>query len=105
MNKKSSVDFNLPLLKNLAKKYIWWETPEEAVRNPYRVLAGAMNLGSLEDYHILATEFDKERLSDVLRNAVPGWFSEKSWVFWHHFLDLIDVVETAPPLPQRTFYE
>jgi len=94
---------NTPLLLSLAKKYIWWQTPSEAMENPRRILASAMNIGSLEDCHVLLHSFDRALLVGILKTAAPGWFSHKSWVFWHHLLDVIDVIEQAPPLPQRIF--
>lgn len=87
----------------MAKKYIWWQPPDSAIKNPYRIPAGAMNLGSIEDYHAIVHTFGKEVLADTIKLAAPGWFSRKSWTFWHHILDLIKISEYAPPLPHRTF--
>ena len=90
-------------MHRLAKKYIWWQPPDSAVQNPFRVLAGTMNLGSLEDYHTILLTFGKSVLAEVLGCAAPGWLNPKSWTFWHHVLDLIEVTEPAPPVPQRNF--
>ncbi|MFA7567672.1 MAG: hypothetical protein WCY01_11640 [Alkalispirochaeta sp.] len=86
-----------------AKKYLWWLPPEEAVAKPERVLAAAMNLGSLEDYQALYRIFGAQTLASVLEMGVPGWFSAKSWSFWHRVLDLVPVSEAVPPPPQREF--
>jgi hypothetical protein len=42
-------------LKPLARKYIWWETPEEAVAMPQRVLAQVMNIGDYADVQALVS--------------------------------------------------
>lgn len=90
-------------LLQLAKKYLWWQKPEEAVQKPERVLAAAMNLGSLEDYQLLYKHFGPAALSAVLQMKVPGWFSPRSWSFWHRVLDLVPVSEAVPPPPEREF--
>lgn len=44
--KAETVDRRLGMdLRDLAKKYIWWMTPEQAMENPKRVMAQVMNLG------------------------------------------------------------
>jgi hypothetical protein len=92
---------NRELLRHLAKKYIWWEDTEEALKRPYRILAQTMDIGSIEDCHLLVGTFGSSLLSCVLEQHVPGWFSKKSWSFWHRVLDLTGPSETVPPVPQR----
>lgn len=103
MDKNTLVETHRDILLDFAKKYIWWESPQEALRRPYRVLASAMNLGSLEDYQRIRQSFDPELLSDVLKNAEAGWFTKRSWSFWHRILDLVNINEPVPPLPERVF--
>ena len=91
------------MLLLFAKKYLWWQTPEEAVVHPERVLAAAMNIGSLEDYQALYRVFGAETLTAVLEKRVPGWFSARSWSFWHRVLDLVPLSEPVPPPPVREF--
>ncbi len=86
-----------------AKKYLWWQDPAEAVKKPERVLAAAMNLGSLEDYQTLYRIFERKSLMAVLEKPAPGWFSAKSWSFWHRVLDLVPLSEAVPPPPERIF--
>lgn len=90
-------------LLQLAKKYLWWQKPEEAVSRPERVLAAAMNSGSLEDYQTLYRVFGVQTLSSVVQMQIPGWFSVKSWSFWHRVLDLTPLSEAVPPPPGREF--
>ncbi len=44
------------------------------MQRPNRILASAMNIGSLEDYQRIRQEFDPNVLSDLLKNAEPGGF-------------------------------
>jgi hypothetical protein len=36
-------------LEPLARKYVWWKTPDEAVSMPERVIAQVMDVGDFED--------------------------------------------------------
>lgn len=91
------------MLLDFAKKYIWWEPSEKALQRPYRVLASAMNIGSIEDYQRIRQNFETDLLSHILSNAEAGWFSARSWSFWHRVLDLVEISESVPPLPERVF--
>jgi hypothetical protein len=103
MDEKSLVETHRDILFDFAKKYIWWESPQEALQRPYRVLAAAMNIGSLADYQRIRQNFYSEVLSDILNKAEAGWFSKRSWSFWHRVLDLVDINEPVPPPPERIF--
>ena len=103
MEEERTFNIHHPLLLELAKKYIWWQTPEEAVSNPYRILSGTMNLGSYEDYKRILNSFGEAVLRRVLYKSAPGWFSARSWSFWHRILDSVDISESVPPLPKRKF--
>lgn len=103
MDRERFAETHRDILLDFAKKYIWWEKPEEALHRPYRVLASAMNMGSLEDYQRIRRSFDSELLCEVLKNAKAGWFSKRSWSFWHRVLELVDAHEAVPPLPERMF--
>lgn len=90
------------LLKHFASKYIWWETPDEAVAIPQRVIAQVMNIGDYDDIQSLAALVGNSVLCDVLRQAEAGQFDERSWMYWHYRLDLA-TIDTVPPLPVRKF--
>lgn len=93
------------LLRDFAARYIWWKTPQDALLYPERVLAQVMNLGTYEDLGRLLTAFTVEELGHVLMSAEPGWFTERSWAFWHVRFGLISNGALPPPLPIRTFPE
>jgi hypothetical protein len=88
------------LLRELARKYIWWKSPEEAVRTPQRIIAQVMNLGDYQDVQLLAKQVGDEPLRQAIGHAEAGQFNERSWHYWHYRLGLADLGE-VPPLPPR----
>lgn len=99
--KAETVDRRLGMdLRDLAKKYIWWMTPEQAMENPKRVMAQVMNLGTYQDWGVLKSLVDDDTLRSVLREAKAGWFTPKRWNFWHIHLKACDPYK-VPPLPKR----
>ena len=93
---------DLEVLKQLASKYIWWKTPEEAIATPERVMAQVMNIGDFDDIQALARVAGDEILRQVLTHAEAGQFDQRSWAYWHYRLGLADL-ERVPPLPRRAF--
>lgn len=89
------------LLTKLAAKYIWWKTPDEAMRYPRRVITQVMNIGDYGDVQDLAHALGNEALIEALRRADAGEFSEKSWVYWHLRLGLCPPQGSTPPRPVR----
>lgn len=89
-------------LKGLARKYIWWKTPEEAVEFPSRVIAQVMNIGDYADVQSMASQVGDDALRDVLTHAEIGQFSERSWTYWHYRLGTA-ALDHVPPLPARRF--
>ncbi|WP_206186453.1 MULTISPECIES: hypothetical protein [Thalassospira] len=89
-------------LKSMAKRYIWWKSPDEAIANPDRVLAQLMNIGDFDDVVEMVKLFGNERLGHVVSNAVAGWFNERSWSYWHYRLGLADI-DHVPAIPVRRF--
>ncbi|MHB1515855.1 MAG: hypothetical protein ACYCVY_09145 [Acidiferrobacteraceae bacterium] len=56
-------------LKQLAGKYVWWKTPNEAIAMPERIIAQVMNLGDYADVRTLAEQVGDTQLRDVLAHA------------------------------------
>ena len=90
------------VLKRLARKYVWWKTPDEAVAMPERVIAQVMNLGDYADAHELAELLGDAALMSVLSHAQGGQFNERSWAYWHYRLGMASLNQ-VPPLPTRRF--
>jgi hypothetical protein len=99
MYTKRQIDF----LKSMTK-YIWWESVEESLARPQRILAQVMELGTTEDIADVIDLFSEEALTDILKNAESGWFSARSWNFWHFRLNLAKKSEDIPPMKKRSFF-
>lgn len=86
-------------LKSMAG-YVWWESPEQVLKHPDKLLAQIMDRGTLEDLLQMEKIVSREVLVYVLTNATAGQFCEMSWNFWHY--RLTDVLPgQVPPLPCR----
>jgi len=88
------------LLRRMARRYIWWQTPDASVRGPLRVIAQVMDMGTLEDIQEVAAILGKRRMAEVLNLASPGWFHPKSWAFWNIALGRTSFGRN-PPIPAR----
>lgn len=87
-------------LRRLAAKYIWWKTPDEAARQPERVVAQVMEMGDYDDVQWLAIRFGDDYLREVITHAEIGWFTERSWAYWHYRLGLSRSGQ-IPDMPRR----
>jgi len=85
-------------LSEMAKKYIWWETQEEALIFPQKILAQVMNLGTWDDSCTLVQLFSENELKNVIENAQAGQFRPRSWHFWCYRL-----IGSILPMPVRIF--
>lgn len=88
------------VLAALAARLIWWESAEWAQRHPERVIAQVMDLGTFEDVQRLRAAVDDQRLRQVLSSAQAGWFSTRSWSYWHRKLNP-QADGSVPELPSR----
>lgn len=84
----------------LAKKYVWWKSPEDAVGQPERVIAQVMNIGDFEDIQRIEALAGTEMLARVLTQAEIGQFTPRSWSYWHYRLGIADI-DDVPALPLR----
>ncbi|MEW6221417.1 MAG: hypothetical protein AB1634_18040 [Thermodesulfobacteriota bacterium] len=88
------------LLQELAAKYCWWKTADEALLQPERVVAQVMDIGDYEDVQKLATLVGDDYLRAVLTRAEAGQYSERSWAYWHYRLGMARPGQ-VPALPRR----
>ena len=89
------------LMKRMAQRYVWWQPPEVSVKDPSRVIAQVMDVGTLEDIQALAKTVGRNTLIGVMKQAQPGWFRPRSWAFWHTALGLAADDTRIPPIPSR----
>lgn len=88
------------LLRELARKYVWWLSPGEVVNRPDLAITQTMELGDYDDMRRLEAALGRERLAETLRGAEAGRFSGRSWAYWHYRLGLARPGR-VPPLPRR----
>ncbi|WP_276973782.1 hypothetical protein [Ferrimicrobium acidiphilum] len=83
--------------------YIWWQSAEESLERPERLIAQIMDIGEWEDECELQETFSDEVLRHILTHAEPGWFRPKSWSFWNYRLKVVPFDAEPPEMPQRSF--
>jgi hypothetical protein len=88
------------LVAELEKKYVWWAPVGSASHSVGRVITQAMNLGTFEDIRRLEKTLGAACLAEVMLEAAPGWFSERSWEFWRGRLSLA-LGKALPEEPPR----
>lgn len=87
------------LASELEQRYFWWEPVGSQPRSAARILAQAMELASFTDVRRIENVVGQDRLVEFMRQAEPGWFSEKSWEFWRGRLSAAtgQVIPEEPP--------
>ncbi|HEX5274985.1 MAG TPA: hypothetical protein VFW34_06900 [Candidatus Rubrimentiphilum sp.] len=90
------------LLRELAEKYFWWQEPGNAPRSNRRIIAQVMEFGDFDDVERAIDVLGIGAFAGVLRNALPGWLSPRSWAYWHYRCRLITPNQSPPPQPVRT---
>jgi len=88
------------LLRRMARKYVWWLRPVEALKQPSRVVSQVMELGDHDDVCRLEAALGRKALVAALLQAEPGRFSRPSWAYWHYRLRLARP-GAVPALPGR----
>lgn len=83
----------------LARRYIWWETPEWAYAHPTIFLANLMNIGTWHDIQFARHLLGDAVFKQALLEAPPGYFSYRAWDYWHLKFGITPI----PPLPKRDF--
>jgi len=88
------------LLRALARRYVWWLSPGEALARPNFITTQVMEMGDYDDVLKLEAALGREALVRALREAEAGRLSERSWIYWHHRLGVAG--RRIPPLSRRT---
>lgn len=86
-------------LLQVAKRTVWFQPPEETLRDPVLFLCHVMTYGMPEDVKVVRSYFSDDDLREALRQAHPGIFDPRSWSYWHLMLS----EQPTPPLPTRRF--
>ena len=84
-------------LLRVARRMVWFKTPEEALAEPALFLSYAMIYGTVDDLRVVRAHYTDDQLRWALRSGLPGIFDGRSWAYWHARLG----IEPVPDLPVR----
>lgn len=82
-----------------AARLVWFETPEEALADPIRLMAYAFARATHEEMKALRSYVDDADFAEALDKAPPGIIDPRSWSTWN----LRAGRWPAPPMPTRRF--
>lgn len=85
-------------LLRVAKKVVWYDSPEEALADLPAFLAQVMVYGSAADVETVERFVPAEEFRNVLQDAPAGVFTEEAWRCWHERFGM-----AVTPLPRRRF--
>jgi hypothetical protein len=85
-------------LLRIAKKVVWYDSPEATLTDLPTFLAQLMVYGSPSDVATVERYVPPEEFRRVLEQAPAGVFTEELWRWWHERLGM-----PVPPLPRRRF--
>jgi hypothetical protein len=86
-----------PETEALARRIIWFEPPADALADPVRFIAYALEHATHEDMTILRRYVSEADIASALDAAPPGIIGGRSWAYWHARLGRYP----PPPLPRR----
>jgi hypothetical protein len=90
------------MLLEMARRYVWWKSPSNAIEWPLRVVRQVMNIGTFADMQAIGNTLGDDLLGDIVAGSEAGEFNARSWHYWHYRLELC-AVDQVPPLPLRRF--
>ena len=97
-------DATKDLIAELGRRYLWWEPVGNQPHSEERVIAQAMDLGTFDDIRRMEKTLGSERLAQVMLQAAPGWFSDRSWEFWRGRLSLALGKQIPEEAPRRSLH-
>jgi hypothetical protein len=83
--------------RDLARRLVWFESPEDALADPIRFMAYAFARATHEEMKALRTYVDDADLREALDRAPAGVIDPRSWAYWNLRLGRYP----APPMPKR----
>jgi hypothetical protein len=85
------------VLLELARRYVWWQSPEKTLARLDHFLCQLMQLGTAEDVRTARSLLGDDAFRAALQSAPPGVLDARSWNFWH----LVLLGQPPPPPPSR----
>ena len=86
-----------PETEALARRLVWFEEPAEALADPVRFVAYALESATHEDMTVLCRYVTEADIREALDAAPPGIIRPRSWAYWNAKMGRYP----APPLPTR----
>ncbi len=86
-------------MRRAVKRCIWFESPEEAVKDTPRLAAYILTHGMPEDTEVLRKQLSDDDLKQALDEAPAGIYDARSWAYWNLMIGRYD----TPSLPVRSF--
>lgn len=86
-------------LRTVAKRVIWFEEPEEALKYRNRFLTYLMTYGTEAEVEVARRYYTDADFRAALDDPAPGIFDAHSWIEWNTRYHRVPV----PPLPKRVF--
>lgn len=86
-----------PEIETIARRVVWFESPEEALADPVRFMAYAMARATHEDMKVIRRYVDDADFREALDKAPPGIIDRRSWAYWNSKMGRYP----APPPPAR----
>jgi hypothetical protein len=87
----------------LARRYVWWKDPHDALRDRHHLIGQVMTLGTLEDCVWLEEVLGREELAAAVKEPAIGVFTPRAWHYWHYRLGLAETECDIPALPTRRY--
>jgi hypothetical protein len=84
-------------LEAVARRLVWWETPQAALQDRTRFIAQVMALGTDRDVETISALFGETIFDEVLDQPPAGLFTARRWNYWH----VRRRRQPTPPLPRR----
>jgi hypothetical protein len=88
-----------PLTLDVARRIIWFESPEQALVDPIRFMAYAMTYARHEDMRVIRRYVSDDDFREALDRAPAGIIDPRSWAYWNSKLGRYP----PPRLPVRRF--
>ena len=88
-------------LRAVARRIVWFEAPEEALRDPVRFLAYAAARATHADMRVIRAHVSDDEFREALDCAPPGIIDARSWAYWHSKLGRWP----PPAMPRRFAHE
>jgi hypothetical protein len=86
-----------PDIAAVARRIVWFETPEQALADPVRFMAYAMAHATHEDMKVIRHFVDDADFCEALEKAPPGIIDPRSWAYWNSKMGRYP----TPPQPRR----